>query len=100
MEDGKQWDYLEILLQTPNSTEAVPQVTSSKKQPLYAVVLASRHQMSSWPWSGERLLQEPAPEPTGTEAADHGGRRELGVFEKESRSSDPWKSQQALQQGE
>ena len=29
--------------------EAVPRVMSPKQQPLYAVVLASRHQMSSWP---------------------------------------------------
>lgn len=55
------------------SREGVPQVTSPKKQHLYAVVLASRHQMSSWLWSGKRLLQEPAPEPVETEAAHHGG---------------------------
>lgn len=50
-----------------------PTSNGSKKQLLYAVVLASRHQMSSWLWSGERLLQEPAPDPARTEAAHHGG---------------------------
>lgn len=55
------------------STGAIPQVPSPKKQPLRALVLASRPQTASRLGNGERLLQEPAPEPRGTKGA-HPGR--------------------------
>lgn len=55
------------------STGGIPQVPSPKKQPLRALVLASRPQTASRLGNGERLLQEPAPEPRGTKGAHPGG---------------------------
>lgn len=99
--DGTTW---KSFCRPPHSREAVPQVTSPKKQPLYAVVLASRHQMSSWLWRKTAGISPGASRDRSStswrrprECMVAGGnwmslRRSQG-------SSEPPKSQQALQQG-